>query len=491
MDTNRIKKAAEWFYSNVFTDEAIRPRVQPPVQKLPSPLRAARSLEGETSYSWQSREALFLKQAKLLCSYEDDYAYDMPVLRYYPTYQSLTDQELRGYFSWRTKLRRGEMQKTSLSFAFLYIYELINQVGVTDPMDGYRKLKNFQSAYSQIDPGILPYLSQWLTDYAVYYDLDPALLSDTPQAVFDKNILVLANIKEAAPQQIMGAVKALAPRWLERSKFYALYPADMDAVIVRVLQRIWEHYASRCKKAMVEQYFGAYAQFPTRLFASAVFKDQKKIRSFEYAIDEICVYRCQNGLWTIQKYALPLRPNSKLDTLIKAIDSLMRQAYGYRHPVKCELDTKWTLKIIQEEIQSLLAERKAAEVKKITINYGMLAEIRKDAAITQDKLTVDEDATEDILPESPAEQDPPPSPPTLARSSLQPSLSPNEYRLLQCLLYDRDCGWIQSEGLMLSVLADGINETLYDEFMDSVLLLEDKPELIEDYIDALKEMVHP
>ena len=77
------------------------------------------------------------------------------MLHYYPTYQSLTDPELRGYFSWRTKLRRGDVQKTSLSYAFLYIYELLNQIGVTDPVDGYQKLKNFQSVYGGLDGGIL------------------------------------------------------------------------------------------------------------------------------------------------------------------------------------------------------------------------------------------------------------------------------------------------------------------------------------------------
>ena len=55
----------------------------------------------------QSRESIFIKQGKLLAGYEDDYVYDRQVLRYFPTYQSLTDPELRGYFSWRTKLRRG------------------------------------------------------------------------------------------------------------------------------------------------------------------------------------------------------------------------------------------------------------------------------------------------------------------------------------------------------------------------------------------------
>ena len=41
----------------------------------------------------------------------------------------------------------------------------------------------------------------------------------------------------------------------------------------------------------------------------------------------------------------------------------------------------------------------------------------------------------------------------------------------------------------MSVLVDGINEKLYDTFLDSVL--DDTPALIEDYINDLKEMIHP
>ena len=48
---------------------------------------------------------------------------------------------------------------------------------------------------------------------------------------------------------------------------------------------------------------------------------------------------------------------------------------------------------------------------------------------------------------------------------------------------------MQAEGFLLSVLVDSINEKLYDTFLDSVL--DDTPELIEDYIEDLKEMVRP
>ena len=73
----------------------------------------------------------------------------------------------------------------------------------------------------------------------------------------------------------------------------------------------------------------------------------------------------------------------------------------------------------------------------------------------------------------------------------QTPLSQEEYRLLQCLLYGRDYGWVRASGLMLSVLVDSINEKLFDEFADSVLTLDNGPELIEDYIQDLKERVRP
>lgn len=483
MDTNRIKKATEWFYSTIFRDEAIKPKASAPSEKVPSLLRTARTLETNFNSTWHPRESIFLKQAKLLANYEDDYPFDAAVVRYYPTYQSLTDPELRGYFSWRTKLRKGEIQKTSLSFAFLYIYELINQVGAENPLDGYQKLNAFRDAYGAVDNGILSYLDRWLTDYVVYYELDANLLADSRQVLFDRSISVLDLIQEQDQAKVMYAVKQLAPKWLSRSKFYSTNQADCDTVIVRTLRRVSNHYATRTKKTMVEQFFGKCTEYQIRLFDAAVFCDSLKKRSCEYALDERCIYRCQNGLWTVTKHAGPLRPNAKLEDILKTIDAVMREEYAYKHPVKYKTETKWLLKIIREEAQTLLAEKNAAAVKKIAIDYSQLAKIRREAAITQDKLTVDEDLEDINEPQEIAA-------PVLNDIDVSGCpLNESEYRLIQCLLYNSSTAWVQAEGHMLSVLVDSINEKLYDTFMDSVL--DDTPELIEDYIEELKEMVKP
>ena len=110
-----------------------------------------------------------------------------------------------------------------------------------------------------------------------------------------------------------------------------------------------------------------------------------------------------------------------------------------------------------------------------------LDQIRRDAASVQEKLTVEEEL-ESIpdVPQPPAYEEAP--------ADTGP-LDKNEYRLLKSLLYGQDTAWVQREGLMLSVLVDGINEKLYDTFLDTVL--DDTPAPIEDYIDELKEMVTP
>lgn len=485
MNGDKIKNAANWFYGKIFKDEPIRPRQEPPAERIPALIRTARSLENGTGNRWQSRESIFLKQAKLLALYEDDFVFQGSVVRYYPTYQSLSDQELRGYFAWRTKLRKGDVRKTSLSFAFLYIYELINQIGVSDPCDGYEKLIAFRDSYGALDDGILPYLNRWLPDYIVYYELDPALLADSSQAKYDRSISVLDSIRDREDGEVMEAIRFLAPKWLSRSRFYGENQADCDVVIPRVFRRICDHYASKTKKTMTEQFFGMRTEYPIRLFDAAVFCDPIKKRNREIAVDERCVYRCKNGLWTVTKHTAPLRPNTKLENILKTVDAVLREEWGYKYPIKYEAETKWLLKIIREEARGLLAEKKKAEAKKITIDYSQLAKIRREAAATQEKLTVEEEMeAEDISPAPPEEL--PKETPIPGDSQPESPLSGPECRLLRCLLYGGDIGWVQSEGYMLSVLVDSINEKLYETFMDSVL--DDTPELIEDYIEDLKEM---
>lgn len=481
MDTERMKHTAEWFYSNVFHDEDLFFRKQEPKEELPSLLRAARSL-GKNYQEWQSRERLFVKQAKLLADYEDDYEFDRHVIHYFPTYESLTDEELRGYFSWRTKLRRGDLQETSLTFAFLYVFELINQANGKTPLENFQLLADFAERYAQLDSHIQHYMDRWLQDYVIYFNLGPDAFRESDQARFDRALTILDTIDQRSSKDVMEAVGLLAGKWLERCRFYRDNKADMETVIHRVLLRMTEHNRLRCKKTFVEQYFGSLREYQVQLFESAVFSNPMKVREQEYVVSDRTVFRCRKGFWTVKTIPYYAASCGDFLDLMKTIDSLMRDAYHFKHTVKCPLKTKWILKTIQEEIQKLLTEKQEAEAKKITIDYSQLNRIRRDAAVTQEKLAIGDEIEEE--PPAPVmEEEPEEAPP------VDTPLSPPEYRLLQCLLYGKDWSWVRSEGYILSVLSDSINDKLYDIFQDSVM--DDSPALVEDYIDELKEMVMP
>lgn len=476
-----MKNVAQWFYDQVFSEEIIRPRKEVPKERLPSLLRTARSLEG----SWQNRNMIFLKQARLLADYTDDYPFEGSLTRYYPTYQSFTDQELRGYFSWRTKLRQGDVRKAPLSFAFLYIYELLNQIGVSSPLEGYQKLLDFRDRYSPLDDGIVSYLKRWLRDYIIYYDLDPALLEDTPLLLLGRSIAVLDHIQSAPPAAVMAALEQLPLRWIKRSKFCQQHRTEYEAVLVPVLRRVAEHCDKRTKRGFVGQYCGGRKKDFVWLFESAVFCDPLKRDSFQYVLDEYCRFQCQSGRWLMESFVFSPTQYTKLEELTKAVDSLLRLELDPKHPIKSSLDTKWVLKIIREEIDAWLAARKAAQAKKVTIDRSQLAAIRRDAAITQEKLAIEEEL-EEAPPPAPVTAPPAPEP---AAQAADTPLNPEEYRLLQSLLYGRDTGWVRAQGLLLSVLLDGINEKLYEQFQDTVLDEEGQP--IVDYLEDLKEMVSP
>ena len=331
-----------------------------------------------------------------------------------------------------------------------------------------------------------------------------------PAVIYNNAIAVLADIHSYTDSQLLEAVHILAPNWLDRSKFYKENKDDMEYILIRVLKKVFDHYA-KGKRSMVEQFCGDYDTLPLRLFESAVFYDRQKERSCTYCPDASRVFRCRNGVWSVQQYGITQRSSQKLGDFIKTVDAVMRPYYGYKE-ILLGTELKWLHKLITEEVQALLDARRAAEAakaeaeaKRVTIDFSRLDAIRRDAAVTRDKLIVEEELLEEDSGGISAQCEDPstPSAPcgsdcpqdnrdfTAAPCSVGYGLSGPQYRLLHDLLYGGSLSWVQQEGHILSVLTDGINETLFDTFSDTVLTADEPPEVIEDYIDELKEMVQP
>jgi len=138
----------------------------------------ARNLRAKYDYSrffdrrtQNENSAIFYQQALFMKDFTDDYEGYVRFSQYFPYYQLMGYEQLRSYFTWRTKVRQGNITETSLSYAFLYIYELLSNIGVTDPNDGLDKLMSFWKSFGNYTKLLDSYMLRWLKDYHVYYEL--------------------------------------------------------------------------------------------------------------------------------------------------------------------------------------------------------------------------------------------------------------------------------------------------------------------------------
>ncbi len=489
--------------SNVYRDEPIRLSAERTEQLTPPQYREMRKLARRSG--WETGAKIFYEQGKLMETFEDHYDYEEEFAQYFPTYQSMSDRQLRGYFSWRTGVRRGCIEKTSLSFAFVHIYELLNQIGVDSPMAGYLALKRFQSAYGEIDHRIAPYLRLWIKDYVVYNDLDQALFENFIATDFDRAVLTLQDHRSHGAGEVFDALNSLSSYRFDNSRFFKRYPDDAQDVVYGVFDALSEYCGKKRKRSICERFLGKLQVSPYAMFRSAVFHHQPGRPDSVYEVNDVYRYRCQRGSWSCERFFGHKNKLRQIGALLKTIDFLMRQAYGFKSTLKIGRTSKLYQTIIAEEIAKHRQRARKKAASQITIDISQLQDIRHAALTTQNKLIVGE--IEDMANAPTAEpigasaagekagrNDAPQPANEQAQQKQQEQNSPlneDEYRFLACLLHGRPYDdLIRTRGLMPSLLVDAVNEKLFDSFGDTVIVYDgDKPVLIEDYIDDLKGII--
>lgn len=380
---------------------------------------------------WLSEAELFYRQGLLMADFEDDCPYNGTFKSYFPTYNAMSDRQLRGYFTWRTQVRRGTVEETSTSFAFLYLYELICGIGVDDPLDGFNKIKAFWDAYRAFEPGIDRFARVWLQDYAVFHRLDPKLLRDSKTVMFDNALIELRRAArdlapaptppdlaparrktseptlplppdEAGEERLMTAINALSTYNLNNSRLDRSHHRDLRHVACAAYVRMARYYDTHRKTGIVASLFGEETAMPYTMFASAVFFAPERHEDCEYRLDPIHIYRCQNGFWECMRIHGSRQKSSKLGEMMRACDQRLRLALDPTHPLKEEKVPKYLAKIIDDEIVAWLSWDAAHQPVKIDIDLSQLGHIRSAAAQTREALLIDEEREDDVPMEAEA-----------------------------------------------------------------------------------------
>ena len=402
---------------------------------------------------WLSEAELFYRQGLLMADFEDDCPYNGTFKSYFPTYNAMSDRQLRGYFTWRAQVRRGTVEETSTSFAFLYLYELICGIGVDNPLDGVNKIRAFWDVYRAFEPGIDRFARVWLQDYAVFHGLDPKLLRDSKTVMFDNALIELRRaardlIPAPAPpgqtpkrrktseptlplppdevreERLMAAINALSTYNLSNSRLDRSHHRDLRHVACAVYVRMARYYDTHRKTDIVASLFGEETAMPYTMFASAVFFAPERHEDCEYRLDPIHIYRCQNGFWECMRIHGSRQKSSKLGEMMRACDQRLRLALDPAHPLKEEKVPKYLAKIIDDEIVAWLSWDAVHQPVKIDIDLSQLGHIRSAAAQTREALLIDEEREDSASAEAEAADSGQPEAEPVTDAIVEPVVAP-------------------------------------------------------------------
>ncbi|MCL2202965.1 MAG: TerB N-terminal domain-containing protein [Defluviitaleaceae bacterium] len=485
------------------------PAPQPIAPRAYDPLRARfrdmRLIANYTPYSYPNDGWLFHEQAKFMADVVDDYPHRTAFSAFYPYYQRMGYEQLRTYFTWRTVVRGGAYPFVGASYLFLYIYELLSCIGVAGPEEGLRRLVALWRPYREAVPALNQYLPGWIKDFHIYYPMAQPFADFVREGKLER----FYSGGETATKDDPAA------RWMKHSgydmansKFYA----GNEELVQDYLPAVFHALREWCAPAQLEDvvlYDVSDSGF-WKPFAQALFYPWLAQRDRRVEMPGREVYHCRDNRWSLER-AMPFSGSRELvGYILRKTESLLRRLTKHRHKLTADpqvlvhsgkklAKAGLTLAGLDETIeQSVLAHHRERNKIAVTVDPGSLARIREEAQGTQDKLTVEEEAAAKPPPPSPPPANPPPSP-SPGWDAFAAALTPVEREALRLLCQGEadttDIAGVKSladaHGVMLEVLAEGINEKAADCISDNVLDTDGGLALYEEYRGIILSLLTP
>ena len=483
---NRRKTGTASHSAKVYSDQSILSNPMAMFTPVPQQLRQMRTLSGYNNLDGtRSMESLFYQQGKFMEQYTDEYFETVQCGRSTPMYYNMKDNELRAYFTWRTLYRQGALPNTQNAFLLLYAYEILNLIGFSSAELAYDALGNLLRDYGEQFPSVKKSLLRWMPDFAAYYHL-PYRLEDEKEAA---EITVLRHSSHTA-EELLLALDTLSKYHIKDSKLYLAEPEKVSELLKAVYQAMLMYYAEQKNQSFSAYLLGEQKREQHIMFEGAVFCYRTPQVDGSYRLSPLCVYQCFKGQWAKETFCSAPHPD-RVGALLRTFDSMLREKLNFKGKLKPGELPEGDADVIRKAIDAWFAEQERKNAPVITLNEAELAEIRKAAEHTTDMLTLPEDEIMEIAaPVTEPEPDPDDDEPDDSEIPDLP-LSAPAMALLICLATGESYQPLVDAGQMLSVLADEINENLYDSFGDTIIEMQDDetPVLIEDYLDDVKGML--
>lgn len=344
----------------------------------------------------QDNAIIFYKQGVFMKDFSDDYAEDVQFSQYFPYYQQMGYEQLRTYFTWRTEVRKGHVADTSLSYVFLYIYELLGNIGVSDPQEGLNQLMSFWTAYSSYNKSIDKYVLRWLKDYHIYYQLPHSFKDFIDNNNLTKYYPTLTNIDDK-----FNLLCNLSKYDIRKSTFFTedneKLIMDCFYLVIDKLKLIFEEN----KIDFEESIFQATKKLTEwKPFKDALFYPWLKQADRRIVLSEHEIFICSKNQWSYSTVLTSEHGRQLIGYIMKQMEVALRKATNYKFKLSANIDmvahevvgklTKAGLSL-EMIINNTVTEFYKEETKTVvTVDQVALSRIRQEALVTQEKLIVPE-----------------------------------------------------------------------------------------------------
>lgn len=455
----------------------------------------------QSSYGITDRSGSFYKLARITRDVDDYYDNEVSFESYFPCYQLMGYSQLRTYITWRTKVRNGEIAETSVSYAFLYVYELINNIGVADPQEGLDKLVGFWLVFREYAPVLDKYLLGWIKDYHVYYPLETTfeefVSAHNLQAYYPTVFGYLSG-----PEDSFELYSSISQYDIKKSVFYNEKNKQLiNDCFYFVLDRLRK--ACEEKNKCFEDYVfdlkkkkSIWIPFDRAIFYPALRQQDRVV-----GISTREEYECRSERWIYKTAVLTDHGRQLVGYMIKEMEANLRVKERFKYKLSVNLNSyaavdKERLRGLgidfSEEIKEGVAQYYAhVSWKTVSVDDSNLAHIRKEALKTQEKLLVPEGGeTESREPVNIAPIVPVMIPASDGWSDFKAALTQIEKEALSLILHGQDIKSCAARmNIMPEVLIDGINDKAMDTIGDTPLEIDDTVFIYEEYKDKLMEVV--
>lgn len=435
------------------------------------------------NHSFEQKCMNFYRQGKFMEAYEDHAPCRVYHTRYFPTYHDLNIRQLRGYFTWRTEARQGKIDSRGELYAYIYAYELLNDIGICSFIDGLEKLNQLKEVFQETGSQLVSHLNRWMLDYVIIHQIPrdlamkviPSILMDE-----DQHLAILHDPQNYTEEEVFHAFFSFASRNTQKSIIFQNHQAKAK----HLFASIWLYLAKNYQQDGQDLFtlcFGKKTKFTWHPLSNAVYWSAFAKQDQFYSLNDARSYAYVDGDWYEERYD-PLQINlSKIQGMLREIDRRLRQYLKVGHYLRKNPEELW----VSPYIDQVLEEEKRRELEKqrpqIQVNFSQLDKIRQDALITRDQLLTEEEIEEDtkLKPEV-----------KLSEEKID-GLDEIHGQILWALLKEKQVDTlIKEHHLLPSIVAETINEAFLDDIGDQILECDGKTiTLIEDYKEDILDIL--